>query len=285
MATADPAFASFEEKWLQANPEQRVVAVFLEPRQRRLVHAFGKLVHELEQAIFDVREPQVAAAKLDWWHHELAAAATGNARHPVSRELFAQIAIGRVEHSRWAELIGGGLALLDPPSAPSLDAVFNTLSIFYRPVAAIESAVLDADSRQNAANADLWISSHLLRSVALLERSERRQILPLDLLARHGLTRATAARPGAERAGLLRDYLNAVGERLDSSLIASTRASVGRRVRARLDRDLAAKAGGGRDPLAFLGAAGANRWRTIWYAWREARHSRARTDGGGLLTP
>lgn len=285
MAPAEPAFASFEEKWLQANPEQRVVAIFLEPRQRRLAHAFGTLVHELEQAIFDVREPQVAAAKLDWWRHELTAAATGNARHPVSRELFAQIAIGRVEHSRWAELIDGGLALLDPPSAPSLDAVFDTLSTFYRPAAAIESAVLDPNSRQNAANAELWISSHLLRSVALLERPERCQVLPLDLLARHGLTRATAARPSAERAALLRDYLNAVGERLDSSLIASTRASVGRRVRARLDRDLAAKAAHGSDPLAFLGAAGPNRWRTIWYAWREARHSRARGDGGGLSAP
>src|SRR5258706_4600441 len=79
------AFASFENKWLVAQPENALVAIFLPADQRQRASAFGSLVHELEQTAFHVREPQVAATKLAWWRQELADAATGNARHPISK--------------------------------------------------------------------------------------------------------------------------------------------------------------------------------------------------------
>ena len=88
MSDEHSAFASFERKWLDANPEQAAVLVFLRPAQRRSASAFGSLIHELTQTVFGVREAQVAGAKLGWWQQELTGAAAGNPRHPISRELF-----------------------------------------------------------------------------------------------------------------------------------------------------------------------------------------------------
>jgi phytoene synthase len=95
MPPEDAAFASFERKWLEANPEQATVAVFLAPDERRRASAFGSLVHELEQTTFGVREPQVAAVKLNWWRQELIAAPARTPRHPIARELFDAIPSGR----------------------------------------------------------------------------------------------------------------------------------------------------------------------------------------------
>ena len=88
MADASGNFASFEQKWLAANPENAIVAVFLPSAQRRLAGAFGSLIHELSSAAFHIREPQVAATKLAWWRQELADAAFGKPSHPVTQTLF-----------------------------------------------------------------------------------------------------------------------------------------------------------------------------------------------------
>src|SRR5512146_700921 len=102
MAQDHAAFASFEQKWLEANPEQATVAVFLAPAERRRAAAFGSLVHELEQTAFGVREAQVAAVKLNWWRQELAAATAGASRHPIARELFDDERARKVDDSHWA---------------------------------------------------------------------------------------------------------------------------------------------------------------------------------------
>src|SRR6478736_7727110 len=112
MPADDAAFASFERKWLEANPEQATVAVFLAPGERRRASAFGSLVHELEQTTFGVREPQVAAVKLHWWRQELVAAAAGAPHHPIARELFDDDRTRSVDQALWSSLIDGALVQL-----------------------------------------------------------------------------------------------------------------------------------------------------------------------------
>ena len=274
-ARYEPAFASFEEKWLQANPEQRAVGVFLPPYARRLASAFGVLVHELTHAAFGVREAQVAAAKLSWWRDELAAMSAGSPRHPVTRELAAQIGVASFDQSRASQIIDGALSLLDGPAPSSLDAQFRELAAFYLPVSNLEAQLLRGDAAQLAANANLWTSAHLLRSVGAFaaehSMTDRLPALPLDLLARHGLTHAQVGVPGGARAAFLRDYLAALTDRLDSALIAATHAQVGTRVRARLDLALAARAVRDADPLPRLAHGRTAGWRAVWLAWREAR--------------
>ena len=89
---SDQAFASFEQKWLVANPEQVMVGLFIAPSVRLRAVAFGCLVHELSVAADEIHETEVAAAKLAWWAQELEVAATGHARHPITHALFDDVA-------------------------------------------------------------------------------------------------------------------------------------------------------------------------------------------------
>lgn len=270
---AEAAFASFEEKWLQANPEQATVAVFLPPGQRRLASAFGSLVHELEQAAFGVREPQVAAAKLDWWRQEFAALASGQARHPIARELQVHARGLDVDAALWTGLVDGALMLLDPPSIATTEDAFAALEVFYGPVAAVEQRLAGGDSARTGAASRLWSGSRLLSLAANLRRApERAAYVPLDLLARHGLTRADIGAGSAAGTALLRDFLRELGDSLGRAFAEPT-ATLGRRVRARIDLRLAARAANSADPVAFLAEADYGRWRTVWLAWREARAS------------
>jgi 15-cis-phytoene synthase len=269
MPPADAAFASFERKWLEANPEQATVAVFLAPDQRRRASAFGSLVHEIGQTTFGVREPQVAAVKLNWWRHELIAAAAGTPRHPIARELFDDERARSIADSFWSSLIDGALAQLDRGAASALDDSISALAAFYRPVASLEAALAAEETARSDANARLWISAHLLRSAA---QPAQDRAVPLDLLARHGLARSALAEPNPGRSALLRDYLGLVQAEIDSALAQASRASLGRRVRARLDRELVAKARAAADPSAILADhPGPRRWRSLWLSWREAR--------------
>jgi phytoene synthase len=268
MAPGDTAFASFQDKWLQANPEQLVVAAFLPPGQRQRAAAFGTFVHELAQAAFDASEAHVALAKLQWWRQELEMALAGSARHPVSRELFEQ-SMPATDPGLWTALVDGAAMQIDPPPASSLRDSMAVLGDFYRPVAALEQALAGGKPASTRVDATLWICTHLLRRA-----SERDQAhaLPLDLLARHGLTRADLEQATAPRAAALRDWLGQLGDAIAGGLDPAAGASLGRRVRARLDLDLASRARRSADPLEVLARRPAiGRWRSVWIAWSEAR--------------
>src|SRR6185369_2525602 len=215
MAPEDAAFASFERKWLDANPEQATVAVFLAPGERRRASAFGSLVHELEQTTFGMREPQVAAVKLNWWREELVAATAARPRHPIARELFDDERTRSIDATRWSTLINGALAQLDSTAASALDDSISTLAAFYRPVASLEAAVSAQENTRTEADARLWISAHLLHSAA---RPGHDRAIPLDLLARHGLARSALTEPSPARTALLRDYLGLLRDEIDAAL-------------------------------------------------------------------
>lgn len=268
------AFASFERKWLAANPENAVVAVFLPAAQRPLAGAFGCLVHELSAAAFRVRETQVAASKLAWWRQELADAAFGNPGHPVTRALFACAAARETDPALWPTLADGALAQLDAPGAGTLAAVIERLDPFFGAVARAESALLCAGAGNSEADAALWTLSHLLRELSRLSGDEAHLPLPLGLLARHELTRAELVYESPRRNMLVKDFLDELVLESNGALGVSAVRSLPLRVRAALDRRRIAAALGVTDPLGWLRAhPHAGRWRTLWTTWRAARES------------
>jgi phytoene synthase len=274
-AASAAAFASFEQKWLAVQPENVFVAIFLPADQRQRASAFGSLVHELEQSAFHVREPEVAATKLAWWRQELADAAAGNARHPISKVLFADARAQAVEPGLWPALAEGAAALIEPAPAASASALFSQLAVFYAAVAHVEYALFPGGTEDYRNNATLWTISHLLRD--LTDPSRFDLSLPLDLLARHCATRATVANVAALRTAVARDYLAELTRRIEGALALASPPSLGRRVRTRLDLALAIGAQRASDPLAHLAAhTPAGRWRSLMAAWREARALAAR---------
>ncbi len=278
MSDEQSAFASFERKWIDANPEQAAVLVFLPPTQRASASAFGTLIHELTQTAFGVREPQVAAAKLGWWQQELIGAAAGNPRHPISRELFRKRRAATIDHGLWRALIDGAIAQLDASSPASFVDLLESLSDFFQPVALIETRLVENGASQSDASARLWACSHLMRSVEDLSQSSDRVALPLDLLARHGVSRAEMLEPCAKRSAALNDFIAAIRDTIATNQRLATQASLGTRVRARIDSWLADGAMRADDPAQYLSRHSRNmRWRSLWWAWREARSLTSRS--------
>lgn len=278
MNAPDVAFDSFATKWLHSEPEQETVALFLDPALRRRAQAFGCLVHELASCAFADSEPQVVAAKLHWWCEELAVAVRGGARHPVTRRLFDDDRVVELDAGLWQRLAEGALVQLDAGVASDLAQLRAGLEAFYAPVATIDLALSCAatDARRNA---DLWVGAHLLRQAL---HPELARAVPLDLLARHGATRTQLQeRDAAKRPAVVRDLFAAVDTMLEAALAGSGRASLGRLVRARLDRARLRAALDARDPEAEFARRDDGRWRTAWTAWRAARDL-ARRDPAAL---
>jgi 15-cis-phytoene synthase len=264
------AYASFEQKWLDANPQNAFVGVFLPAARRAREWAFGTLVHELEQAAFQVREPEVAAAKLHWWQEELSAAAAGNARHPVTKILFTDPKVRAVDVLVWPALAGGAASIVEPASCATLQALLDSFTAFHGAVARAEAALFSGGGPATASNAALWTISHLLRVLATAP--EAAASLPLDLLARHGATRAVLDSATPLRTAVLHDYLVALAEALRDALAMAVPASLTQRVRSSLDLQRASAALDAVDPLAYLAAhVWPGRWRSLLTAWRQAR--------------
>ncbi len=264
------AFASFEKKWLDAQPENALVAIFLPADQRQRASAFGSLVHELEQTALHAREPHVAATKLAWWRQELADAAAGNARHPISKVLFADREAQAIDPNLWLAMAAGASMQIEPTTAASMSELFEQLAPLYVAVARVEHALFPGFSEDSRNNAALWTISQLLRELANPLQWDLR--LPLDLLARNGATRAALATATMLRSAVLRDHLATLTQQIQDKLALASPPSLSRRVRTRLDLSLAAGAQRATDPLAYLTAhTQAGRWRSLMTAWREAR--------------
>jgi 15-cis-phytoene synthase len=271
-AATSTAFASFERKWLDAQPENGLVAAFLPAAQRQRTSAFGCLVHELTQTAFHVREPQVAATKLAWWRQELTDAAGGKARHPITLTLFADAPARESDPGLWPALADAALGQFDQPGASTLAIFLEQLEPYYAAVACAEAVLFCPGGANIESNAALWTITHLLRELTHLAYTEERLPLPLSLLARHGVTRSGLAEATPERAALMRDYLDELSVEISGALCVAARHSLTQRVRTRLDRELVAAARRAPDPLAYLAThAQAGRWRSLWVAWREAR--------------
>ncbi|HEX6265702.1 MAG TPA: presqualene diphosphate synthase HpnD [Burkholderiales bacterium] len=61
--------------------------LFLPPERRRAITALYAFCREVDDAVDEASELQLAAAKLAWWRSEVASLHAGNPQHPVTRAL------------------------------------------------------------------------------------------------------------------------------------------------------------------------------------------------------
>ncbi|WP_395137567.1 presqualene diphosphate synthase HpnD [Schlegelella aquatica] len=62
--------------------------LFLPPERRAAITAFYAFCREVDDVVDEVRDPQVAATKLQWWRQEVERAYAGQPSHPVTRALM-----------------------------------------------------------------------------------------------------------------------------------------------------------------------------------------------------
>lgn len=242
--------ASFEAKWMQAVPELRVALSFLAPATRAAHGAFVCLVHELEHAAFGIRDAEPATLKLQWWAEEFARAAKGEARHPLTQAIAQAASFPQVPLATWYAAVGGALAQRDAEPAANADALLAAYEVLHEPLAQIEArlfAPLDVPALARAR-----ALARALRETASLADALRdgRLPLPLDLLARHRLSRGGLTQASPEQVAALREWLGILRDAaatLDAARIGAPAAATLSADRWRLAKSMRAD-----DPLAAL---------------------------------
>lgn len=254
MSTGNEAIAHFVAKWHRREPEMAQSEVFCPEGQRPRFRAWGALVHELREAGFELSDVRVSAVKSQWWAEELANVAAGRSRHPVTAPLLGA-------EADWPRL---GQALLrqvvdEQRPADAAQALAQVMPL--------ASALADAEAAVFATRA----GEHDARALAvhlLLQRlpaglaADDQALLPMNLLARHGLTAAQVAAGQGEL--LLRDWAAALAAELPAPRAHD---SLFRRLRSGFDHARLARLAKGRgfDPPGPVA--------TLLRAWRLARRA------------
>jgi phytoene synthase len=274
VAADDAPLASFETKWAAAHPEFALALRFVAEPVRHAQAAFACLVYELEHAAFAARDAQPAAAKLQWWAEEAARAGRHEARHPLMRVLADHAGFSTIPFSLWYETVAGALAQRDAEPAADREALLGGYLPLYRPLGTIEATLFP--SVDAAAAARRRCLARALRETASVAEVLRdgRLPLPLDLMARHRLSRGDLAHASPAQAAALREWLAA----LEAEHGAARRVRSGPLAAAGLyaDRWRARKAARAQDPLAELATVfGRLPLGTAWAVWRAAQRSPA----------
>lgn len=242
---------SYVAKWQAREPEMRVAEAFCPASMRPRFRAWGALLHELRETLFELSDPRVIGVKTGWWAEELMGLEQGRSRHPVTAE-FASTP------GPWSGLGRRLLAATNVELRPATtEAVIDTLLPVARAVVAVESTVFATSASEEGARALVghWLLMRLPSGVTMEDRAR----IPMHLFARHGL--ASGSWEAGQGAGLLRDWaselLGAMPGQPMGALYRRTRTSFDR---ARLQRLTAGK---GHSPPPAMA--------TLWRAWQAAR--------------
>ena len=244
------AIEHFVAKWHRREPEMALAEVWCPPEARPRFRAWGALGHELREAAFELSDARVMAVKSQWWAEELVNLAQGRGRHPISAVLDAR-------DVPWTALARALLeqAQIDTRPADPAQALGHVAPLA-RAMAQAEAAVFEqaADAR----SADALTVHLLLQRLPAGLAAEDQARLPLNLLARHGLTAAQVA--AGEGEVLLRDWAKHL-----AAALPAPGGPLFRRLRTGFDRARLARLAAGRGfapPAAPL---------SVWRAWRIAR--------------
>ena len=225
---SDGAIQNFVDKWLAVQPQQRIALGFVDEASRDERVALAALEQELISAAYGIREPQVAAAKLQWWAEELSGAAASGGRHPLTKLLFASPRAKDIPASLWLAPVLAAMAQLEQGTSSDFAAQVTAARGLHGALAALETAWWFGPAAPVESASRIATLSHLVFALSRLEIDAERERLPLPMsrLARHGLSRGhlkddTPARREAlraqlgELAGALREAL-ALGEPLST---------------------------------------------------------------------
>ncbi|GAB4126538.1 MAG: presqualene diphosphate synthase HpnD [Rubrivivax sp.] len=81
--------------------------LFLSPERRAAITAFYAFCREVDDVVDEVREPNVAAAKLAWWQQEVRESFAGRPSHPVMRALAPHLPVYGIDQAPLQAVIEG----------------------------------------------------------------------------------------------------------------------------------------------------------------------------------
>ncbi|WP_158885608.1 squalene/phytoene synthase family protein [Rhodanobacter sp. L36] len=181
----------FIDKWLAVQPQQRVALAFADGRRYPGHVALAALEQEWLSAAYGIREPQVAAAKFGWWAEEMAEARDSGGRHPLTQVLFDDERAHAIPTERWLAPIAAAMAQLEQGTATNFQAQLDAAAPLHGALAALETTWWFGAEASCERATRVATLNHLLHALSRLEQDAERDKLPLpmDKLARHGLSR------------------------------------------------------------------------------------------------
>lgn len=269
------ALQSYVDKWLAIQPQQRVALVFVEPGKYPGHIALAALEQELLSAAYGIREPQVAATKLNWWAEELSGASASGGRHPLTRVLFDDERAHALPSERWLAPVLAAMAQLEEGTAVDFAAQLSAASALHGALATLETSWWYGEAASPARAAHVATLSHLLHALRRLQEEAERDRLPLPMarLARFGLSRSALRQQSEARSQAIKAQLDDLAAAWREAAAMTGPLSVFRALEANTGERLVWKAIKAGEPLKVLqvgeSAAGL---RVTLRAWKAARH-------------
>ena len=277
---SDGALDDYLSAWRDADPQRTYAWLFLRPAERICFGGCAALVDEWRKILREVREPQVAVAKLGWWREELQRAAGGEPRHPLTQALFADPRVRAVPLSCWTAVVDAALLLVAASPRADFDAQRRAIAPLSAAVAELETRLWFTPPADAARAAAVTALADLVADVRALpgEVERGRSPLPMNLLARHRLTIEQSAVDGPAQRAAVRDYAQLLRDALADAATMTGPLTLFRAVALQRDlRDLERSAKT-ENPLAVLRAQAVG-FGTLLKTWRAARTWRAVAHG------
>jgi hypothetical protein len=174
--SAENSIDAYVEQWLLREPGMRLALGFLPQAQREQWSAWGALLFQLRESLFELSDLSVRQAKTAWWADECWGKSRQLARHPLMKVLPDQLP--------WVPIASA--------LSQTLDSLEQSSSLLTQQQALLPLAasIADAESSWSKQNRDESVSHSLIRhwmlhrlSIGLL-RDDRAGI-ELRLIAKH----------------------------------------------------------------------------------------------------
>ena len=205
---SESAFDDYLTQWREASPQRALAWLFLRRGERVFYGALAALVHEWHKVVCEAREVPVAAARLDWWREEMQRAVQGGARHPLTQALFADARANAIPLPVWTAPVEAAIAMLVLPPPADFASQCHAAAPFANAVAELETRAWFGVGIESAQASRVTLFTLLTTNVRALvaEVWHGRSPLPMNLLARHGLTIEALGSDGPGRRAALHDY-------------------------------------------------------------------------------
>jgi phytoene synthase len=96
-----------QDKAAQSGSSFYYAFMFLSPPRRAAITAFYAYCREIDDVVDELVDRGVAAAKLDWWRHEVVTAFNGSPSHPVTQALMPHVQPNRITAEHLSAVIEG----------------------------------------------------------------------------------------------------------------------------------------------------------------------------------
>jgi phytoene synthase len=272
---SENTFNDYLAHWRSASHARAIAWLFLRPDERVRSGGVAALQQEWLRAIREISEPQVAAVKLGWWREEMQRAAAGEARHPLTQALFADARIRAVPMPYWTAGVDAATLAIGASPARDIAAERAAAAPLGAAFAAQETCVAFGAGVASDKAAAVWTIGLLVANLRALasEAGHGRSPVPMNLLARHGLSREALLEDSPARRSLLRDYTGELQRALADAAKMDAPLTLLRSVQLRSDLESLRAAERDADPLHGLHEQRSG-LRDVLKTWRAARISR-----------